>query len=154
MTHNVYAVSNPRQRFYFADYKVYIGDVTTGAEIVDETGNPLYTSQLVGIQFEAMPVLPADFNLDNQVDPADLAILGDHWLQPGDFRSGDVTNDQFVDPADFAILSGNWLLNVGGVAEDITTAAEPSTIALLTASLLGLGGNRRRKKAHCLSPKQ
>lgn len=60
MTHNVYAVENPTQSLYSADYRVYIGDAVTGEPLAG------YGSVDVTWTWQASPV----------PEPASLALVG------------------------------------------------------------------------------
>jgi hypothetical protein len=56
MTHNAYAVTDPLLSQYEASYRVYIGDATTGAEILDAAGAPMYASDSVTFGFSVASV--------------------------------------------------------------------------------------------------
>ena len=51
MTHNAYAVLDPQQTEYSATYRVYFGDATSGVELADASGVPLYGSDEVTLTF-------------------------------------------------------------------------------------------------------
>jgi len=53
MTHNAYAVVDPRPTGYSATYRVYFGDEDTGLELTDAAGVPLYGSDEVTLTFAA-----------------------------------------------------------------------------------------------------
>ncbi len=65
MTHNAYAVYQPTLSTYSATYKIYIGDINTGAEILDGSNNPVYGSVQKPLTWNATPV----------PEPASLAVL-------------------------------------------------------------------------------
>ena len=59
-----------------------------------------------GIQFIA--ILPADFNMDGQVDSTDFNTIGANWqMTNAEYRDGDATGDGIVDAADMNIY-GLW----------------------------------------------
>jgi hypothetical protein len=68
MTHNVYAVVPAELDKYEANYRVYLGDNTTGEPL------PAYGSTDVTFHFLASPVLPGDYNDDGVVDAADYTV--------------------------------------------------------------------------------
>jgi hypothetical protein len=51
------------------------------------------------------PFCPADLNLDNQVNGADLGILLSNWGGPG---LGDINGSGSVDGADLGLLLSAW----------------------------------------------
>ncbi len=74
---------------------------------------------------------PGDADLDGDVDPSDLTIVGLNWDPAGttkDWGDGDFDNDGDVDPTDLAIIGLNW--NPGG-----GPVPEPMTL-----TVMGLGG--------------
>ena len=55
-------------------------------------------------------VLDGDFDLDCDVDPDDLMIMLDHWLETCTECDGtDLSDDGVVDLRDLSILAQNWL---------------------------------------------
>lgn len=66
MQHNVYAVQDPTVSSYSASYRVYVGDETTGAEVVDGFGNSVYGSETVNWTWSATPI----------PEPVSLIMLG------------------------------------------------------------------------------
>jgi len=89
--------------------------------------------------------IPGDANRDDKVDWEDAAILADNWGATDDVRwtMGDFNNDGKVDMADAAILAANW--GYGTEGESCASVPEPSMIALLAGTLLGLAALRRPK---------
>lgn len=67
----------------------------------------LETASAMRIDVVTAPACPADFNGDNVVNPADLAMLLAAW---GDCKDcpQDINADGVVDPTDLAILLASW----------------------------------------------
>lgn len=141
MTHNAYAVLNPTESSYQAIYRVYLGDETTGAETEG------YDSAQVQFNFQATPVLTADFNDDQSVNHGDFNVWQEHYgmLSTATQEQGDTNADDDVDGHDFL----TWQRQLSG--ESMSLAAnvvpEPSTVMLLllaisTASLCSLPSTR------------
>ena len=134
MTHNAYAVQDPSLNLYEAEYRIYIGD--------DVTGEPLsgYTYAEITLQFNATPVLLADFDDDDDVDNADLL----RW--EGDFGSNsdsDADSDDDSDGFDFLI----WQQETGSATTfPLATdrVPEPTSVVLMFAAMSALIAVRRR----------
>ena len=73
MTHNVYAVAQPQRAAFDATYRVYMGDETTGEELVGSDGLPLYGGDMVTFRFDTE--LIGDFDVSGFLDSADIDIL-------------------------------------------------------------------------------
>ena len=101
---------------------------------------------------ELRPPLAADFNYDDSIDFADFLILSE-WYETErndvDFAGfplhhiGDANMDGITDVDDFMILSESFGTTRESVAS--TVVPEPSTAALVTFGLVGLGSLRRRR---------
>lgn len=90
MTHNVYAVQDPSFEFYEAEYRVYIGNDTTGEPLAG------YTAAEITLQFGATPVLLADFDEDDDVDAQDFVRWeGDFGTNGDSDANGDGDSDGF-----------------------------------------------------------
>ena len=69
----------------------------------------------VSVEFEPGPVYPGpeyigDLNGDGWVDPLDMGIMAEHWLQTGiSMQNGNINLDTYVDLLDFSLMAGNWL---------------------------------------------
>ena len=63
MTHNAYAVSEPELSEYTATYRVYLGDESTGSELVDAANVPLYGSDTVTLNFTTSVPEPRTLSL-------------------------------------------------------------------------------------------
>jgi hypothetical protein len=117
MRHNAYAVADTYYGRLFADYKVYLGDATTGAELVDSYGNPRFGSALVTFRWlRPCPyILQGDINGDCVVDFYDYALLANEWRNStsapywGD--ESDIDHSTTVDLIDLGLLADNWLVD-------------------------------------------
>jgi hypothetical protein len=81
--------------------------------------------------------IPGDFNLDGQVDGADLAIWQPNFstTNTGYLDTGDADNDGDVDGADFVI----WQTHASANALPATsTVPEPSAIILMASVIAGI----------------
>lgn len=107
MTHNVYAVLNPTESAYAAEYRVYLGDATTG-EPLDG-----FTSDLVTLHFAADPILLGDFNSDDSLTVADIGVLVDAIDAGSTDDWFDLNQDQTLDTSDVAYwvseLKQTWM---------------------------------------------
>ncbi len=86
------------------------------------------------------PLLPGDFNNDEIVDIADLAIWQQYYGESGNgpYWLGDADGDGDTDGRDFLV----WQRQFGATASDplvqIKTIPEPNTLLLLVCALLGV----------------
>ncbi len=136
MTHNVYAIQDPTLSLYEANYRIYIGDNTTGVPL------PAYTPAEVTFQFAAIPTLLADFDADGDVDAQDLL----QW--EGDFGvngDSDADGDGDSDGADFLA----WQREISNNPAPATAAAaipEPTSAILLLSAIICTAGSIRRRR--------
>jgi hypothetical protein len=82
-----------------------------------------------------------DFDLDRDVDSADLTILKSGYGTATAYTSGDADLDGDVDGNDFLI----WQRNVGGPNPALGAVPEPASAALIAAAALALAATRRRQ---------
>ncbi len=68
-----------------------------------------------------------DFNLDGQVDVADLGRLATGWQTSQRWIGGDTTYDGFVDVADLGALATNWQRGVGAPLSPAAQATKTAT---------------------------
>lgn len=130
MTHNVYAVENPTEADYFAEYKVYIGDNTTGEPIES------YASSNVRFDFLFDLPLAGDYNQDGSVTTADYDTWVNQYGQAGNGLSADGNGDLAVDAADYSVWRNAMSYPTSTFA---TTVPEPSGLAthcLIFSSIL------------------
>jgi len=117
MRHNTYAVADTFYGRLYANYKVYLGNAATGAELVDSGGHPLYGSALVTFRWlRPCPyVLQGDINCDCIVDFYDYALLADQWhnscSSPYWGDESDIDHSTMVDSTDLGLLTDNWLVD-------------------------------------------
>jgi subtilisin-like proprotein convertase family protein len=89
---------------------------------------------------------PGDANGDNGVDINDLSkVLTNYNLTGLTWSDGDFTSDGTVDISDLSIVLTNYNTSYTAPSGNIRAVPEPSTIALLLASAIGLFAWRRRK---------
>lgn len=140
MTHNAYAILNPTESIYEATYKVYIGDQNTGAETAG------YDSAEVTFQFEATPILTADFNDDASVDDLDLAIWGQHYGMSGEATNsmGDANYDANVDGLDLLAWQRQFSNGQTPNSSAAILVPEPASLGLLALSSIYSLCRRRR----------
>ncbi|MCA9148972.1 MAG: hypothetical protein KDA92_06735, partial [Planctomycetales bacterium] len=106
MTHNAYAVLDPFESEYTAQYRVYLGDAA---------GNPLeqYSSDTVTLAFAANPILLGDFNRDGELTTTDIDMLSHVLVMSTGGNQYDVNRDGIVDLDDHAHwvheLKHTWL---------------------------------------------
>ena len=129
MTHNLYAVNNPLEDTYFATYRVYIGD--------DSTGEPLagYTPDEVTFIFYAEPQLAGDFDRSGTVDVADYQLWRSSFgttVTAGSDADGN--SDGMVDLADYTIWR-NHLTTPGAATNNVVAVAEPTAASVLWVGL-------------------
>ncbi|WP_425395484.1 dockerin type I domain-containing protein [Aeoliella sp.] len=147
MTHNLYAVQSPQQSEYFAEYRVYIGDDTTGEP------DDRFTPAEVTFRFQAIANLPGDYDNSGVVDAEDYALWRNEFsnsVTPG--TGADGNGDGLVNLADYTV----WRNQLGASTIDsahgtISTAAVPEPAAVVTSLLaLVLGARFRRGVARRL----
>jgi hypothetical protein len=131
MIHNTYAVADTFYGRLYANYKVYLGDAATGAELVDSNGNPLYGSALVTFRWlRPCPyILQGDINYDCIVDFYDYALLADEWhnscSSPYWGDESDINHSTMVDLTDLGLLTQNWLIDCQQTPSDPQCVARP-----------------------------
>ena len=123
---------------YRGDPGAYLGagsaNATTGS--VQDVGFP--------IQFEFVPVSPADFNLDFAVDDQDLALWEEGYGNPGSRENGDADGDAVITGADYLIWQREFVAGVPGLAAELGVP-EPTTLVLGCAALAVVGALSRRR---------
>jgi len=118
MRHNTYAVQEGFYGRFSAVYKVYLGNILTGNELVDGLGNPLYESSIITQRwmYPCPYILHGDVNSDCITDLYDFTLIADRWLSsncsaPGWCDETDVDHNGAVGIADAVTLSENWLID-------------------------------------------
>lgn len=118
MRHNTYAIVEGNYGRLTATYKVYIGSIATGDELVDGQGAPLYGSSIVTQtwMYPCPYILPGDINSDCIANLYDFLLIADQWLVSGcSFPTWcdecDLTQTGEVDFDDAVIISENWLID-------------------------------------------
>jgi hypothetical protein len=119
MRHNTYAVPEEYYGRFSATYKVYLGDRTTGAELVDpNTAVPRYGSSIITCTWmRPCPVIvPGDIDRNCIVDLGDFALLAGKWLSSGCSSpcwcdESDMDHDTVVGVPDAAAVFDNWLMD-------------------------------------------
>ena len=133
MSHNVYAVHNPSLSVYEADYRVYIGDETTGDPW------PGFTAAEITLQFAATPVMLADFDGDDDVDDQDYQRWEGDFALNGD---SDADSDGDSDGLDFLA----WQREMGSSSAAAVAAIvvpEPDAVVLVFSLALVMLPSRR-----------
>jgi hypothetical protein len=132
MRHNAYAVADSFYGRLFADYKVYLGDATTGAELVEPNGSPAYGSALVTFNWlrPCLYILQGDLNADCVVDFYDYAILANQWLDstcsaPFWCDEADINKAGSVDLLDMELQMNNWLLDCQATPDNPQCSPRP-----------------------------
>lgn len=140
MTHNAYAVADPQFTHYEAQYRVYLGDNTSGEPLA------AYGSAEVTFEFLATPVLPGDFNDDGAVDAADYSVWRNGLGSEYSAEDYELWKDHF----------GEFKGNTGAGS---TAVPEPTSIALSVGVIVGawvkLARRSRsptRRRANCRRP--
>jgi len=134
MRHNAYAVVDTFYGRLYADYKVYLGNAATGAELVDSSGNPLYGSALVTFRWlRPCPyILEGDINYDCVVDFYDYALLADEWHNtcsaPYWCDESDIDQSTTVDFTDLDLLIQNWLIDCQQTPSDPQCVTRPGPL--------------------------
>lgn len=103
-------------------------------------GNTRYVGDVN--QFEFVQVSPADFNLDLNVDNADLAIWQCGFGSPGSRENGDANGDGVVTGEDFLMWQREYVAGVPGLAVELGVP-EPATWFLGCVGLAVIGVVRR-----------
>jgi len=117
MRHNVYAVPEDFYGRLSATYKVYLGNATTGAELVDSNNDPCFGSALVTLRWlRPCPyILQGDINSDCIVDFFDFTLLAKQWLNsctsPYWCDECDIGHTGAVNMLDLAFLAQHWLID-------------------------------------------
>jgi autotransporter-associated beta strand protein len=110
-----------------------------------------YLANEVQLSVSAVPILlPADFNVDGQVDAADLAVLQANFgLASGTHADGDANGDGIIDGADF--LTWQSELTASAIAVTTETVPEPPGwlhgMIAMTALAALLDFHRQRARA-------
>ena len=132
MMHNVYAVPESFYGRLFATYKIYIGDSTTGDELVDSNGQPIYQSTTVTFRWlrPCLYILQGDLNADCIVDFLDFSIVTNQWLDstctaPYWCDEADIGKTGAVNMNDFDLLSGKWLTDCHQTPSDPCCSPRP-----------------------------
>lgn len=110
MTHNAYAVENPKNESYFAEYLVYVGDSESGIAIES------YQSATIRFDFAFDLPLLGDYNQDGSVTAEDYQVWVDQYGQSGDSLVADGNQDGVVNAADFTIWQDNYAPTELGLA--------------------------------------
>ena len=98
MTHNVYAVARPQQDVFESTYRVYVGDETTGVELVNADDEPTYGSDIVTFQFSLD--LIGDFDESGILDAPDIDALSEQ-VSMGDYDiEFDLNDDEVLSELD------------------------------------------------------
>ncbi len=99
MNTNGYFEYRPNRGFYGNDSFTYFpNDGALDAE----------SAVKITVRVLPIPELAGDFDLDDDVDLADFAVLKQHFGQTGDVTEGDANDDGLVDLADFGLLKRNF----------------------------------------------
>lgn len=124
MTHNLYAVENPRETEYFATYRVYLGSDAGGTPIAG------VNSAEVTFRFLAEPIgLSGDFNGDGALDAGDYTVWRDNLgvVEDGTTLSGNGDGGT-VGQSDYEL----WRTSYEAAALAASIAApEPNSLLLL-----------------------
>jgi hypothetical protein len=134
MRHNTYAVADTFYGRLYADYKVYLGNATTGAELVDSGDNPIYGSALVTFRWlRPCPyILEGDINYDCVVDFYDYTLLADQWhgscSYPYWCDEADIDQSTAVDLMDLYLLAQNWLIDCQQTPSDPQCVTRPGPL--------------------------
>ena len=134
MRHNTYAVADTFYGRLFADYKVYLGDATTGAELVENQMAALShgSAQVTFRWMRPCPyILQGDINSDCIVDFYDYVLLADEWRTafsvPYWADETDI-NQSSVDLIDLYLLAQNWLINCQQTPSDPQCVIRPGPL--------------------------
>jgi hypothetical protein len=135
MRHNVYAVPEDFYGRLSADYKVYLGNASTGAELVNGNGQPLYGSAFVTLRWlRPCPyILEGDLNVDCIVNLSDFNLLAAKWLDstcynPDWCEESDIDHSGTVDMSDAALLTENWLIDCFATPDDPECFTRPGPL--------------------------
>lgn len=87
-----------------------------------------------------------DYNDDGMVDAADYTVWRDSYGLTGSALAADGNGDEVVDAADYAVWQNNYTSAATPVSASLSvTAPEPSSVVVLSAYLIGVGGVPRRR---------
>lgn len=125
MTHNYYAAEDFTSGRHWAEYRVYLGD--------ESTGEPLVGYGAAEVRFEF--ALPGNFNADGLVDGADRQLWASSFGLFGANLPADGNGDGLVDAADYAV----WRDHVTNRA---TAIPEPAAWLLVAVGVVGRRGRR------------
>jgi len=131
MTHNVYAVARPQQNAFEATYRVFIGDETTGEELVDADDLPLYGSDVVTFRFDLE--LIGDFDESGFLDAADIDILSAQVRAQEYGVEFDLSNDEELSDLDREFWIAQLVGTLPGDA-DLNGAVEFADFLSLSSS--------------------
>ena len=87
------------------------------------------------------PALPGDVNHDGIVNGQDIAVIASNWLATG-YLAADANGNFIVNGQDIALVAANWL-QTGGIGHGNVAVTEPSTLFLVTLSVVVLMTCRR-----------
>ncbi|MCO6042571.1 hypothetical protein NG895_01495 [Aeoliella sp. ICT_H6.2] len=137
MTHNLYAVASPLRDEYFAEYRVYIGDDTTGQP------DSRFTPAEVTFYFEALPELTGDYDENGTVNAEDYALWLEQFGSSVLLGSGaDGNQDGIVDLADYTLwrnhLGATLAVQSAEVPVTPVEVPEPDSFATAASFILAL----------------
>lgn len=103
------------------------------------------TPSVRGDSVDTDGLIPGDANRDGTVNLSDFTILGSpaNYNQAGGWDNGDFNSDGMVNLSDFTILGSPANYNQSWTPPAATAVPEPSSIAMVLFSLVGMAGVRR-----------